>query len=71
MQPNMKKEYRAELKQLRANERKVRRDRAAFEKNYRAEWKLLNRLLQRSARETERALTRIHKRIAIVEGRLS
>lgn len=70
MQPNMKKEYRSELKQLRANERVVRRD---IRKASSAYWNAKRKLLrdhEREARAAGVALNRIGKRKAILEGRL-
>lgn len=71
MQPNMKTEYRSELKTLRANERKVRRDGRNAVRDYRRAKAKLDRDYMRGDRATGKALDRIAKRKAILEGRLS
>lgn len=78
-QPNMKKEYRAELKSLRKHRRHAQRELKAFIKAMRAAINKIHkeqidpifRDINSATRQTERSLRRYAKRIAILEGRLS
>ena len=71
MQPNMKKEYRAELKLLRKNRRVVLRDAKAFLEPKLRGIREMMRVVERAERETRQSVRRFDKRIAILEGRLS
>lgn len=64
---NMSKEYQAELKQLRKNERKVQADKAAASKA------MKRRVREHKAgmKRADKELARIAKRAAILRGRLS
>jgi hypothetical protein len=68
---DMKKEYRAELKQLKAAERKVLRDSRAAVRGYHREQAKLERAHARAVRAVHKMLTRITRRKAILEGRLA
>lgn len=70
-QPNMKKEYRAELKTLRKNRGFVTLGWKAFVKSKRTELRKFTSEINRAERNTKRTLERFDKRIAILEGRLS
>lgn len=71
MQPNMKKEYRAELKVLRKNARSCRRDFLAYVAAKRKEARRIDREITTSERRCNTAMKRLQLRIAILEGRLS
>lgn len=70
-QPNMKKEYRAELKTLRKNRRVVTNDWKAFVKSKRAELRKFASAINGAERRAKQSVARFDKRIAILEGRLS
>lgn len=70
-QPNMKKEYRSELKILRKNRSHVLRDWKAFAKQCRGRLRVIARELNTVERNVTRNLARFDKRIAILKGRLS
>jgi hypothetical protein len=70
-QPNMKKEYRAELKSLRKNRGHIVRDWKAFAKDRAAILRTLAREINGAERRVLRNLERFDRRIAILEGRLS
>jgi hypothetical protein len=70
-QPNMKKEYRAELSLLRRNRRYLLRDWRAFVQGIRRDLRDITRTINKTERGARRSLARYDKRIAIVEGRLS
>jgi hypothetical protein len=70
-QPNMKKEYRAELKTLRKNRGHVLRDWKAFAKHRAGLLRAMTREINGAERNVRRNLDRFDKRIAILEGRLS
>jgi len=70
-QPNMKKQYRAELKTLRANKRKILADRKAYFAKKKKELGAIEREIRRAASSSDAALNKLMRRIAILEGRLS
>ncbi|MCA1659937.1 MAG: hypothetical protein LC642_05285 [Verrucomicrobiaceae bacterium] len=70
-QPNMNKEYRAELKSLRKNRGHVLRDWKSFVQSRRGMLRTIEREVNGVERKVKRNLGRFDKRIAILEGRLS
>lgn len=70
-QPNMKKEYRAELKLLRKNEVHCSCDWRDYVKAKRKEIRAIDRDITTSERRYKTAMGKIKRRIAILEGRLS
>jgi hypothetical protein len=70
-QPNMEKEYRAELKILRINRRYALDDWRAFVKCIRRDLRDILREVNKTERAARRSVARYDKRIAILEGRLS
>lgn len=70
-QPNMKTEYRAELKCLRKNRRVVTNDWKAFVALKRKELRKFTSEINRAERNAKRTVERFDLRIAILEGRLS
>lgn len=78
MQPNMKKEYRAELKLLRKNRRVAQREFNTFIATMRRKARgIMDQLdpiirdVKKIERKTKSTVARYDKRIAILEGRLS
>jgi hypothetical protein len=70
-QPNMKKEYRAELKLLHRNRRTVLRDAKAVLSAQLFVARSAMKRFERCESVVRRNLERFDKRIAILEGRLS
>jgi len=71
MQPNMKKEYRAELKSVRKQLGALTRETRWAQKRYAAEIKKIDLSWRKLFRRNERAGARLLKRQQILEGRLS
>ena len=70
-QPNMTKENRAEIRTLRASRKKITRDWFAEIKHLGREKRSLESALARANRNSEKAVNKIDRRIAILPGRLS
>lgn len=70
-QPNMKKEYRAEIKILRKNRRHVLLGWKVFAKSRAALLRKMTAEIKGVERRVSRNLASFDKRIAILEGRLS
>jgi hypothetical protein len=68
---NMNKQYRAEIRQLRRNSRKVQSDFKILTRDCEADLRSLVRFHMRTKKRVEREEARINRRIAILEGRLS
>ena len=68
---NMLPQYRQELRQLARARRNITRDYTAQKQSCERQLKHLRLSLQRGRRASTRELTRIDRRIAILEGRLS
>jgi len=69
-QPNMKKEYRSELRILRSNRRHALGDWKSFARATKKVIKGIEREVNGAELRTRSTLARLDKRIAIVSGRL-